>query len=183
MLLVRWRSRMGITWLRQCVIPFLTSSTRMHPTIPIHTMLCPEACTASCDANLSRERFVPFGRTYGAPYSQLVTRQSSLAYCFNSIPIWTYYYFLYEQELLTHSTHPFFCLHCFHTLIFLQKSCFAFIKNLALLHLVLFSFASFRKVQHSSDIRACSVQTLNVNDVKLKTWVRYLYQIYIYIVT
>ena len=42
MLLVRWRSRTGITWLRQCVIPFLTSSKRMHPTIPIHTMLCLE---------------------------------------------------------------------------------------------------------------------------------------------
>ena len=42
MLLVRWRSRTGITWLRQCVIPFLTSSNRMHPTIPIHTMLCLE---------------------------------------------------------------------------------------------------------------------------------------------
>ena len=88
MLLVRWRSRMGITWLRQCVIPFLTSSTRMHPTIPIHTMLCPEYCTASCDANLSRERFVPFGCTFGAPYSQLNTRQSSLWNCFNSIVIW-----------------------------------------------------------------------------------------------
>ena len=75
-LLVCWRSRMGITWLRQCVIPFLMSSTRMHPTIPIHTMLSPEDCTASwsCDANLSRERFVPFGRTFGAPYSQLDTR-------------------------------------------------------------------------------------------------------------
>ena len=33
-------SRIGITWLRQCVIPFLTSSTRMHPTIPIHTIQC-----------------------------------------------------------------------------------------------------------------------------------------------
>ena len=65
------------------VIPFLTSSTRMHPTIPIHTMLCPEDCTASCDANLSRERFVPFGRTFSAPYSQLDTRQSSLAYLTN----------------------------------------------------------------------------------------------------
>ena len=31
-------------------------------------------CTASYDANLSRERFVPFGRTFGAPYSQLDTR-------------------------------------------------------------------------------------------------------------
>jgi hypothetical protein len=61
----------------------LTSSTRMHPTIPIPTMLYPEDCTASCGANLSRERFVPSGRTYGAPYSQLDTRQSSLAYCFN----------------------------------------------------------------------------------------------------
>ena len=40
----------------QCIIPFLTSSTGMHPTIPINTMLCPEYHTASCDANLSRER-------------------------------------------------------------------------------------------------------------------------------
>ena len=41
-----------------------------YATIPICTMLCPEDCTASCNANLSREMFVPFGRTYGAPYSQ-----------------------------------------------------------------------------------------------------------------
>ena len=38
----------------------------MHPTIPIHTMRCPEDCSASCGANLLREMFVPFGRTYGA---------------------------------------------------------------------------------------------------------------------
>ena len=30
MLLIRWWSRMGVTWLRQCVIPFLTNSTSMH---------------------------------------------------------------------------------------------------------------------------------------------------------
>ena len=33
------KTSMGITWLRQCEIPVLTCSTRMHPTIPIHTML------------------------------------------------------------------------------------------------------------------------------------------------
>jgi hypothetical protein len=54
------------------------SSTRMHPTIPVHTMLCHEDCTASYEANLSRERFVLFSRTYSPPYSQLDTRQSSL---------------------------------------------------------------------------------------------------------
>ena len=44
----------------------------MHPTIPIHTMLFVlNICTSSCAANLSRERFVPFGRTFGAPYSNL----------------------------------------------------------------------------------------------------------------
>ena len=58
MLLVRWRSRMG------------TSSTRMHPTIPIHTMLFVlNICTSSCDANLSRERFVHFGRIFSARWN------------------------------------------------------------------------------------------------------------------
>ena len=39
----------------------------MHPTIPIHTILCPKDFTASCGANLSRERFVPFGQTFILP--------------------------------------------------------------------------------------------------------------------
>ena len=47
---------------------------RKAPAIPIHTMLSPEESTASWNVNLSRERFVPLGRTlvlvFGARYSQ-----------------------------------------------------------------------------------------------------------------
>ena len=89
----------------QSVFSFLTSSTRMYPTTLIQTMLCSYDFTASCSANLVRERFVPFGRTSVAPFavSWKPTRQSSLAYCWKLDNDFNIHFYLFNLIII--------CLH------------------------------------------------------------------------